>query len=115
MQDALVPGLRFETGVQKGQGKWVLRFVSPVTGKRRDMGLGRYPEVSLADAWAKGISARQLLAHGKDPIDDRENQRAQRRAAADAMTFEQAARRVHEDSRAGWRTVSSRCCHCLRL
>jgi len=105
MQDGAVPGLRFEAGAQKGQGKWILRFVSPATGKRRDMGLGRYPDVGLADARAKGISARQLLANGKDPIDERGDEKAQRKAVADALTFEQAARRVHEDSKAGWRNT----------
>ncbi|MPT43089.1 MAG: DUF4102 domain-containing protein, partial [Klebsiella sp.] len=28
----------------KGRGKWVLRYVSPVNGKRRNAGLGSYPE-----------------------------------------------------------------------
>jgi hypothetical protein len=44
--DGTVTGLRLEAGKTKGRGKWMLRFVSPETGKRRDMGLGAYPDVS---------------------------------------------------------------------
>ena len=105
MQDGAVSGLRFETGAQKGQGKWILRFVSPATGKRRDMGLGRYPEVSLADAREKGIAARKALANGKDPIDERDADKAERKTVADALTFEQAARRVHKDNKEGWKNT----------
>ncbi len=47
-----VPGLWFMVGKQAGSGKFFLRFTSPTTRKRRDMGLGKYPEVSLAQARA---------------------------------------------------------------
>ena len=66
------------------------------------MGLGAYPEVGLADARAKGLTARQAIASGKDPIDERGAASAARKAAADAMTFEQAARKVHEEQEPGW-------------
>jgi integrase len=108
MQDSSVSGLRFEPGRQKGHGKWILRFVSPVTGKRRDMGLGRYPEVGLADARAKGVAARQVIANGNDPIDQRDAVITARKALVEALTFEQAARRVHEDSKDGWRNSKHR-------
>jgi hypothetical protein len=55
--DGTIPGLRLEPGAAKGQGKWILRFVSPVTKKRRDMGLGTYPEVGIADARIRGMAA----------------------------------------------------------
>src|ERR1035437_9275944 len=55
--DGSIPGLRLEPGSAKGQGKWILRFVSPVTKKRRDMGLGTYPEVGIADARIRGMAA----------------------------------------------------------
>ena len=60
--DGVVPGLRLESGPAKGQGKWILRFSSPSTGRRRDMGLGVYPEVGVADARARGLTARQTIA-----------------------------------------------------
>lgn len=98
-----MPGLRFEPGSIKGQGKFVLRFVSPVTGKRRDMGLGAYPEVSVADARARALIARQRLAGGADPIEDRRAILDARKAVVDALTFEQAARQVHGELKAAWK------------
>ena len=98
-----IRGLRLEPGSTRGQGKWILRFVSPVNGKRRDMGLGVYPEVGIAEAGVRGTAARQTIASGKDPIDEREANRAARAAIAGAMTFEQAARKVHESLKPGWK------------
>lgn len=99
------PGLRLEPGAAAGHGKWILRFVSPVTGKRRDMGLGRYPEVGIAAARINGNAAREIIAAGKDPIDQRGADRAVLRAAVEAMTFEKAARQVHAEQKPGWRNA----------
>jgi integrase len=101
--DGTVKALWLHPGAAKGQGKWILRFISPVTGKRRDMGLGAYPEIGLADARARALAARQLIAVGKDPIAERETQSAARKADQNALTFEQAARRVHEGLKPGWK------------
>ncbi|TAN11537.1 MAG: site-specific integrase [Burkholderiaceae bacterium] len=80
-----VTGLTLQPSSRAGRGKWNLRFVSPETGKRRDMGLGVYPDVPVADALEKAKEARQAIAAGRDPIGERE-----RRAAV--PTFEEAAR-----------------------
>jgi len=45
-----VTGLWLIPGSKPSHGRWILRFVSPATGKRRDMGLGSYPDVSIAMA-----------------------------------------------------------------
>lgn len=103
VSDATVSGLRYEPGAVKGQGKWILRFVSPTTGKRRDMGLGTYPEVGITDARGRALEERKRIASGLDPIDERANARAAAKAYADEMTFETAARKVHEDLRPGWK------------
>ena len=56
----------------KDSGKWVYRY--RFAGKRREMGLGKWPEVSLAEArrlrdhWANGI------AEGLDPVLERKRQ-----------------------------------------
>ena len=100
-----VSGLRLEPGRIKGEGKWTLRFVSPVTGKRRDMGLGRYPDVGISAARVKGLAARELIAAGKDPIDERTTERAEIRARAQALTFEDAARKVHGELKPAWRNA----------
>ncbi|MGA7982449.1 MAG: Arm DNA-binding domain-containing protein, partial [Chromatiaceae bacterium] len=49
-----------------GAKKWVLRVTTH--GKRREMGLGAYPTVSLKTARDKATKARQIVAEGGDPI-----------------------------------------------
>ena len=44
-------------------------------GKAREMGLGAFPEFSLADAREKALAARRLVKHGVDPIADRQQDR----------------------------------------
>lgn len=101
--DGTVPGLRLEAGTVRGQGKWILRFVSPVTGKRRDMGLGRYPVVGIADARMKALAARQAIAAGNDPVATRGAAKAAHQQASKVPTFEEAARQVHREQKPGWR------------
>lgn len=100
-----IRGLRLEPGPVKGQGKWTLRFVSPMTGTRRDMGLGAYPEVGIAEAGVRGLAARQLIVSGKDPIAERQKDKAARAALTAAMTFEQAALKLHEELKPGWKNA----------
>lgn len=57
-----VAGLFLFPSARRGEGKWILRFVSPVTGKRRDLGLGAYPETGIALARRLGLDARALIA-----------------------------------------------------
>ena len=49
-----------------GPRSWVLRY--QVAGRRRDLGLGAYPDVSLAMARERAVEARRLIAEGGDPI-----------------------------------------------
>jgi len=79
---ALGPGKHFDgQGLmlvkrRKESGKWMLRLI--VGGKRREMGLGRWPDVALAEARERASDARRQLRDGIDPIQAR--QAAQRRA-----------------------------------
>jgi len=75
--------------------RWVLRVV--VHGKRRDIGLGAYPLVSLAEARRKAEDYRRDARDGKDPIAEKK-----KREQAD-MSFEQAAREVHDANTPSWR------------
>ena len=45
---------------------WVLRY--QVQGRRHDLGLGAYPDVTLAMARQKATDARRLILDGDDPI-----------------------------------------------
>ncbi len=100
-----ITGLRLEPGSAKGRGKWILRFVSPTTNKRRDMGLGVYPNVGIAKAHTKAMAARELIANGIDPIEDRGKNKAAILASVEAMTFERAALQVHDEQKPGWKNA----------
>ena len=54
-------------------GKWVLRL--SVSGKRREMGLGSWPDVSIAEARERASAARKQLWEGIDPIEERQRVR----------------------------------------
>lgn len=53
--------------------KWVLRFL--LDGKNREMGLGSFPTVGLADARERALEARRLARSGVDPIAERQRDR----------------------------------------
>lgn len=50
-----------------GSMLWNFNYRDPVTKNRINMGLGTYPELSLANARKKVIEARELLAQGINP------------------------------------------------
>ncbi|WP_371731848.1 tyrosine-type recombinase/integrase [Ruegeria sp. HKCCA6707] len=58
---------------QDGGAQWVLRV--HVHGRRREMGLGRFPEVSLNEAREQAELWRTSVRKGLDPIKERERQR----------------------------------------
>ena len=71
-----------------GARSWILRC--SIAGKRRDMGLGGYPDVTLADARRRARELREQIDSGIDPIGQRREARAALRAALiRAMTFSQ--------------------------
>jgi hypothetical protein len=76
-----------------GQRSWVLRV--QVDGTRRDYGLGSYPALSLADAREKAREFRKVIKAGRDP----------RAKAAKVLTFKEAAERLIEMKRPGWRNA----------
>lgn len=107
-----VPGLHFVGGVHGlalqvtggGAKSWILRV--PIGGKRREMGLGPYPEVTLAKAREKAREARELIRSGVDPIQrQREAASALRAEAAAALTFDDCAASYIKAHEAGWRNV----------
>lgn len=78
---------------ETGARSWILRVV--IAGKRRDIGLGRYPDVGLAQAREAAAKHRSLIAAGADPI-------AEKRKAA-VPTFRAAAERTFEANKPRWR------------
>ena len=74
---------------------WVYRFVSPVTGKPRWMGLGPCDAIGLADARDLARAARRLVKLGADPIEHRGAAvKAERDAALKATASPDDVRRV---------------------
>jgi integrase len=102
VSDGGVPGLYFKAS-SPGQGKWVFRFVSPDTKKRRDMGVGTYPDVTIARAREAARIHRDALAQGRDPLEEkRVNERGAQVTAAE-LTFEEATRQVHKELARGFK------------
>ena len=89
-------GLFYRATRDAGTGKWIFRFTSrdpdyvarqEARGsktRQRDMGLGTFPVVSLADARKIANRLRTAVADGRDPIEDerREGEAEQARAVA---------------------------------
>jgi integrase len=88
-----VPGLHLYVS-QSGARSWVLRVT--VGSKRRDIGLGGYPEVSLKLAKETAIKYRQMIRDGIDPIIERKAAKAALISAQEkGITFQDAAVRCH--------------------
>lgn len=86
-----------------GARSWVYRFA---LGRRRDMGLGAFPAVSLATARNLAAGARALVAAGQDPIAARDAERTrQRLAAARGVTWDQAVAQFIAAHRPTWRNA----------
>lgn len=87
-----------------GARSWVLRVM--VAGKRRDMGLGGFPDVTLAQAREKAREARATIEQGIDPIAQRAAARSTLAASRGAtVTFEEAARQFIAAKSAEWKNA----------
>jgi integrase len=78
-----------------GRKSWLLRF--QLAGRRREMGLGSYPEISLKNARLEASAKRRHLIDGIDPLSARDQERealreAQRAREAKQLKFEALAR-----------------------
>jgi integrase len=76
-----------------GARQWVLRIV--VAGRRRDIGLGGYPVVPLADAREQALAIRRMVRKGLDPVPERRK--------ASVPTFKAAALEVHAEHLPTWK------------
>ena len=78
-----------------GSRSWIQRIA--IRGRRREIGLGGFPLVSLKEAREQAFANRKLARSGGDPL-------AGRRRAKSMPTFADAAERVWNDKRSGWRS-----------
>lgn len=99
-----VAGLYFLVGETAGARSWILR--AKLAGKRPDIGLGSFPEISLEVARARATAARDLIRQGVDPRESKRTELRQAVAAAvKRKTFEQAARACHLQKSKGFRNA----------
>ena len=67
-----------------------------IGGRRRDLGLGGFPLISLREARDRAFANRKLAREGGDPLNGK-------RSPVSAPNFAEAAERVWKDNRPGWR------------
>ncbi|MBT8460496.1 MAG: integrase arm-type DNA-binding domain-containing protein [Boseongicola sp.] len=77
-----------------GSRFWIQRIM--IRGKRRELGLGSPPLISLAEARDAAADNKRLARDGGDPLQAKRDARA-------IPTFAEAARRVHEIHKPSWR------------
>ena len=97
----------------KGGRSWILRML--VGGRRRDIGLGGFPTVTLAQARDKAREARDKVERGIDPVEERKNAKARLiEARRKGMLFSDAVDKAlaakldafrNEKHRAQWRST----------
>jgi hypothetical protein len=87
-----------------GAKSWVLRYM--LHGRAREMGLGSYHDVSLAEARDRARRFRRMVKEGIDPIDDRRAHRAaQRVQQAKVKIFRECAEAFIAAHQPGWRNA----------
>lgn len=82
-----------------GSRFWVQRIT--IRGKRRELGLGSPSLVSLADARSAAIENRKIARSGGDPL-------AEKRKTKAILTFEEAAKKAHEELSPTWKNPKDR-------
>ena len=84
--------------VKKGGSKsWIQRIT--VDGRRRDIGLGAFPTISLAKARERAMANRLAIADGRDPLAEKKR--------ATVPTFREAAQATFEANRPRWRDTKT--------
>jgi integrase len=98
--------LRVTQGATGVNRVWMFRYKRD--GRAHWMGLGSYPDITLARAREKAQDARRGLADGLDPLAQKRAQRAslsqQQAEQIKSLTFDQAAVQYVASHSAGWRS-----------
>lgn len=79
---------------QAGAKCWILRTI--VGERRREIGLGGFPEVPLAEARNRARELKEKIRRGIDPVQERKDHRLKLvRSNARSLSFAEAAKRCH--------------------
>ncbi len=100
MNDGL--GLYLKTK-PSGAKSWVFRYRSPITHKKRDMGLGSFPIITLAQARQETLRLRLQISQGIDPIRARNEEREALKAQTDKPDFQSFAIEHHSNIKDQWK------------
>lgn len=84
---------------ENGSRFWVQRII--IRGRRRELGLGSPPVVTLADAREQALENKRKARLGVDPLAEKQRARA-------ILTFEEAARRTHAELSPTWKNPKDR-------
>ncbi|HIF9097322.1 TPA: integrase domain-containing protein [Photobacterium damselae] len=57
-----------------GSKLWLLNYTHPTKKKRTNLGFGKYPDLSLANARKLSLEAKELLVQGLDPLEEKKSQ-----------------------------------------
>ena len=106
--DGACTGLNLQ--VVQGQGRinrsWLLRYTSPTTKTRREIGLGSSRIRSLAEARKLANDYKLQILDGRDPKDEKDKQRATAVSErAHRITFDEAAAKCLEAKCLEWKNV----------
>lgn len=91
-------GTLFLNVTPSGGKNWIQRIT--IEGRRRDLGLGGWPVVSLEKARRKAFENRVSVADGKNPLAEKHKEKT--------PTFREAAKRTHEALSPRWRNEKVR-------
>jgi hypothetical protein len=92
------------TNGKKGISKsWVFCYTSPITKKKREMGLGSYRDKSLKEAREIARICRNQVLDGADPKIAKDERLALSRKKKAVITFEAASKAVIASKRHEWR------------
>ncbi|MBA6304386.1 integrase arm-type DNA-binding domain-containing protein [Colwellia sp. MB02u-14] len=61
-----------------GSKFWLFTYLRPISKKRANLSLGKYPALSLADARRLREEARSLLANDIDPKEEKDKQQREK-------------------------------------
>lgn len=101
-----VAGLALQV-LPSGGRTWILR--ATIGNRRREMGLGGFPDVTLARAREAAREARDAIRRGIDPIEaGRDARRALKEKPLASMTFRSAAEAYIASHEASWKNAKHR-------
>ena len=89
-----------------GNKRWVQRIA--IDGKQRNIGLGAYPAVGLAEARTKAQENARAVRESRNPIEEKREARRESRERAALKTFWEIAQEVIEKNNESWTTPKSK-------